>query len=367
MDILTNRYISPDELIQIAYKTSPRNIISFCHINRRTKDICNSNDFWNNYIADNQKTYNKLMKQLAISGELKLFRQFWGNGHLRPDNIVSDASLLFKLFENAVLNGHIVMSEYLYMLYTIKIPVGRRGKNDLYIQLKNLYDMWDIDKTQVTRNKEMIRSEFLVFLKYAIRNNSINFALKLIKTSPIDENNEGYPGIYEPLSYCKNIKILNTVLDGLQKLNIFFGPDDTIEVFALALSNSNFRLAEELLKLNSHLKSYLNFAFTAKSARTLNFIVKNFTTDEIMAYNGSIYNKDVTYYMLNQTNDEKKELYIIMNSCFAFKPHEYIDLIMNYVGCITKKDQMMLIRRALISNKWFLGKVLREEMPVCEM
>ncbi len=179
MDFLTNKYISPDELVHIAYNTSPKDIISFCQVNTITKRICRSANFWSTYINDDQNKYNKLMIQLAVEGDLALFIKFWGNGALRPKNIVSDPVILDNLFKACALNGNTYMAAYIYTLKTLVMTTDDSSdkdfidtQNTLYNEIKKLYSRWQIDPKTVSRSHYLVNYEFRVSLTYLIKKKS---------------------------------------------------------------------------------------------------------------------------------------------------------------------------------------------------
>src|SRR5947208_2451394 len=104
MDILSNKYISEDEIRTIALKTDPRDIFSFCSLNKKTAKVCRSKAFWSDFVAGSQSRYIKLATRAVVEGREAFWRQLWL--HSVPEGVVAEPRLLMDFFGSTVRRGY---------------------------------------------------------------------------------------------------------------------------------------------------------------------------------------------------------------------------------------------------------------------
>ncbi len=169
------------------------------------------------------------------------------------------------------------------------------------------------------------------------------------------------------LSWCKNIKVFNYLLSTIKKLGIKFNDEGMVYTFENSLENGNFKLAKQLLRLNRRFNIYLPAAFMSSSPKTLKFILTNLTDRQIDNYVGVISNKEVAYYMIDRfSDDEYDQADVIFRSWKAFTPQEYVELIIDYMGCVTVEERDRIIDTYLKYGEYYAAKVFFEEVPVCD-
>ncbi len=367
MDILENKYISPDELKQIAYAIPPKYIVSLCQTNTVLRDICRNTSFWLDYIDSDQNKYNALIIQLCKEGALKLFTKLWFSV---PPTLFSEPQILRLAFETAFLNGHEEMAEYLYILHNSwnRILLEHIAKNigpqnfDKYVD--RVYDEWSALPRTISDPillKEYENDKFKLVLRDAILRLDYKYAKKLIQ----EFNLNGFPA--EILALSSSYKKLNKIISAYQDLNYDVDISNMEDVVKAALINSNFRLAKRILNEYPELDqiSTLRLAFYSKSSKALKFIKAYISKRDIMNYSGEIMNRDVINYVLSVAS-ERHQNTIIFNSFNVFKPYEYVNLIEEYMGCITARERDALVGNIFRSGKFYMAKVVISEIVICD-
>ncbi len=367
MDILTNKYISSDEINEIASRIPPNSIISFCRVNKLSNTICASKTFWNTYINDNQEKYHKLLYNLAKSGSLKLFKRLWGNGDLRPKNIISEPNSLI-IWKTAFKNGHKYMAKYIYTLYAIWYEKFD-SPNDITAELfqeyiEKTYSAWDEVNIFLSngRFKNQFKIEsFKVLLGIAISQEDYDYIVAILEDPPTKTRY-----LLSEFGEIRSISLFNKLLKFVQDQGYDVSNKSLNNILSRAVSSSNFKLAEYMLKKYPDLRnSYvLIFAFHSYSADAIKFIEKYIPTIGIETYSGAIMNRDVLDYMLNRASEHTFNN-IILGSYRAFYPYEYTNLVTETMGCIDKSDQTHFITQLLRSGDYYTAKVLIEEVAVC--
>ncbi len=307
MEILLDKTISTDELIIIAYSVPPSSILNFCHINKLTDNICGSSNFWHDYINADQNKYNKLIVSIAKNGNSKLFSQLWGNGYLKPKNIISEPYLLGECYKVAYLNGHDDLTNILYMLNNTIYPYTFNISDNFDLYIKWVYDWWDntiINKKNILseQQKETLEhNKFDIIIAEVLMSGNYNYAIELIK-----ERLEYVPYKYY-LAHANSIKTFRKLASNFKKMGYSIDYNVIEEVVMTAITISNFRLAEELIKAyhinNEHLYKP---AISSSSDEAFDFVMKHISSKKIIQYPHSINNKKIVYYILNRVTDAKK-------------------------------------------------------------
>ncbi len=391
MDILNSKYLSADELRQIALNTSATAIIPFCQTNKATMKVCNNPNFWIDYIGDNQRRYNKLILQIAKNGELQLFRKLWGNKNLK---IVIEPRLLIPAFEKAYLNGHELMADYLIYLhkqfkvdadeYELKDIVKGFGYND--------YDIWrNIDnKFWATHNKldghillSINNYKLNLLLKMSISEDDLEYTMDIIKLykRPSDiikrysKLNLGQR-VRIALGNAKSLKFVNKVLlevSGYKYDRLSNG--EKISLLDSALLVGNFKLAQEIIDKYGGVFAeyysgapYILTALRSKSPYSLNFIKNNgVSIKNLTDYNDTVGTRKLVYKLLNII-DEDNIFNFLSNQITTFSnhPYEYVNLIRDYFGCITKRERNSIVDFMLEGGAHYMAKVFLEEVAICD-
>ncbi len=129
------------------------------------------------------------------------------------------------------------MAAYIYKLDTLVLPP--KTIDEFEEVLEKLYSGWDIDPNNIAESPDIVDATFIILLTYWIKKYQIDEAINVLKTIPDD----AYFGLFaEALSWCKNIKVFNTLLTVIKSLNVEY--EDIANILHYALRNGNFKLAK---------------------------------------------------------------------------------------------------------------------------
>ncbi len=56
---------------------------------------------------------------------------------------------------------------------------------------------------------------------------------------------------------------------------------------------------------------------------------------------------------------------VILNSSGAFRPYEYANLVMDYMGCVAVHERYNVILELIAKGKYYMAKVFMSKVPVC--
>ncbi len=375
MELLSDKYISGDELLNIAYNTKTKHIFSFCQLNKLSNDICRNVNFWLNYIDNDQQKYNSIILEFARNGRFKLFKELWGINLLKYKNIdiISEPASLIPAFELAYLNGYEEFSKYLIKLdilwreYQRKIRLSDGIKSNfsltsLSININKLYESWanDTGKNKIIDASWYKNTSIILLRQYLIRDD-VDDAINLL--TEVDIHYYAYN-----LSYCNSLFSLKKILKAISR------PENDDDIIWLNIINgaivNNMSLAKEILHKNPKLKKYIyDYNIKAsKSPNIIDFIHEYLDIDSVAANSiGSNYeNKILVNYILDTYSDDSIVVHnIILKSERAFKPYEYVNLLIDYMGCITSKEKKDIIIDMLNAGQYYKIKVLLENISVC--
>ncbi len=371
MNILSNKYISEDEILNILYSTSPKDILSFTKITKVTRRLSSTSTFWHTYLNESQSRYNKLMLRLAEEGELKLFKKLWPVTKIaKTTKLISEAKILKPAFETSVLNNHDEMADYLYVLDALWINSKFRSlgeyTDDFISLIKSMDNFWNtmpiIDN--IKKYREIIdENKFIVVLQYTVIHNHIEYAKELIMNYAGNARNVAWEKV---LACAKSMSVVNKL-----KSVIGTSPPDML-ILQCAVEYGNYKIAKYYFK-------FLNIRNRYQTRHLFRKIINNkyaqvFFWDflqpfikeyiNINMYYHNVGNKIVFDKLFDILNDELRTD-MILDSPFIFKPYEYVELIMETMGCVSRVELLDIVNRLLEYGEYYRASILREELIVC--
>lgn len=356
MDILTDKYLSPDEAKEIAYRVPPKDIISFCRTSSVLHNICKQSNFWINYVDSNQEKYNKLMIELARNGKLEIFKRLWGA--VGPGiSTISEPKLLQPAFEIAYLNGHEHMADYLYaLLQNWKLIEPSSIKLSELIEL--LYDKWG----KVRINKAYSEVEiFNLSLISPIENNDLDKVESMFHN--IDSDIRSIFIIDEAISHSTAIESFNKIIKLAKKYNY---PASLYNILIKSLKNGNFvlgkYLADSIGGPSSDIEYAVGFAFVSNTNKALEF-ARQYASDRNIRPT-LIGNKEMARAIVNMKEGQLR-IYALAASHKAFKAYDYVRFIKEYYECLNICQQYYIIHELLVNGEFYKAKVVIEEIPIC--
>ncbi len=405
MDILINKYISDDEILNILLNTPAKDIVNLSNVNKKTRQITANITFWQNYINNSQLQYNKLMLALAKNGGLSLFKQLWPYSDNKLSNIViSEPKILKEAFELSFLNGHETMADYIYALDAIWRNILRDNilysHNKINMNLTPVFNIvnaqWrhmtmslqkllpgnithlDIKKLELSMRSAIISGD-IAYIKIFVDHydelvNSITNMGRDMKLVDYYDNLTLYRyklnrRISNALSYAKSLKFL----DSIKKLTTMdLGTDYTI--LRKAISNGNYKLATQLYnKMESgdgldfgDIQSFAKTAIKSPYPQSLQFIRTTLGYGNDYANIFNIIGNKYVFEKLFSQSDDKLQNEMIFASYSIFKPYEYVNLILERIGCLKLSELNALIIKMLYKGYWSMTTIIQREMSVCD-
>ncbi len=360
MNILTDKYLSPDETKLILLYASPSSVISFCGTNKLPHGICNNLNFWIKYLSADQFKYNELLFSIAENGKLKLFKLLWANLKI---NVISEPKMLTPLFDIAVTNGHDNMANYIYILNGMWHNLMSRNNHSLYSRnllfaITTVYDEWN-GAGGITKNRRMINAadedKYIIILTDAVISGKVEYIRALLIENrdlarDISVNN--------PLAYCKSLSLLLSLVELAKDLGYRANRE---AILSEALRNANYTLARKILKaelVEVHVL-LLEPLLESKSPYSLSF-AKKYILDKVPKeywttyYPSIIGNKYVLYEILEEVDNNRVNA-IIENSYMAFvdDPLEYVELVKDNIKQSQITDRY---RDHIAANMWQAGE-----------
>ncbi len=377
MDISQHHYISPDNIRNIVQYISPKQIFEFCRVNKQSRQVCRSQNFWPIYINKNQRRYNKLILEIAKEGDLKLFTQLWTN----LPSVISEPKLLFPAFEIAFTNGHEELAEHLHNLYFTwseyvldELKYEDKWRDSLNV----IYQQWrSTDKIlQENNNKGLYLhnfeiEKFKILLKNAVISDDLEYAENLIKDP---KGISGFSNINNALSYANSIDSLKILI----RLGKKYGYDATWTIiFENALKNSNYNILPDF-NIYSR-QTMFNLALEGNYQHSLRYARKNILPqagNRYLHWPKLIGNKYVLYKILDGArydnvldNTDKQNNEMILESFAAFikSPSEYVELIQEYMGCINNDEKRDLENSMMKKGEYYMAKVVDKNVAICDV
>ncbi len=374
MDLLDDKYLPYEDVQNILYNTSPKQIFAFCAVTPTTRKICRSENFWRNYIGNSQRRYNKLILEIARIGDLELFKQLW----MFSDVIYSEPKILMPALEIAILNGMDDIAEYL--LYLHKVWLDRNMHNMNVEDDKNMiYKAW-----KKAMNKENWRLEYLIIslryhkypllLREAVIADDLDTAVNIIKKHWFYIN---HSDVTEAIALAKSFasyKICKWTADvqGLRfegaKKNDLFNKIVLKANFTLAVEIINYYKSKKSKKRNPAKANGIRAALKSKSNQSLKFIRDIYNGSPLLLryydIEHNIGNKDVLYEMISG-EPRRYQYSVLLASYMTFRPHEYIDVILKYLRCVIESDKNTIISNMLKIGEFYRAKLFSENIPIC--
>ncbi len=317
MDILTDKYLPKEDVLNIAYAIPPEDIVKFCATNKYTLSLCKNDDFWRGYINKNQKKYNKILITFAIMGETYLWKRLWTNS-VKYD-VISERKMIIRCFRQAVLNGNDDTANIIYK----------------YVKRQN--------------NKEALKLE--VLLEDAIIKNDFKLS-KILLIEYAKKNKTAYR-INAVLAHASNLNIVNYIKEIHDKenmnlmcvLRLVF--EDSIKIGNLPLvaemlqthPTYNNMSAEFLIKTPNYDIFKLILSFRINFWRDLSTRINEEEIDDPddqLINSIMITNKNITFDLIEHL--PKYARYILIGSSMAFKIDQYFKILEKYDITLTQYE-----------------------------
>ncbi len=290
---------------------------------------------------------------------------------------------MYPAFELAYINGHENFADYIYRLYYLwenkifqDLPLSRDWPSD-YLKhwqkiLNRTYLLWNSIDEYYSQNPndfslyKVREKKFKTSLKFAIIDNDLEKAKKILKefnTFPL------LPHLSDALSYCGSKLVLKELLRESKKLESNYSISN---VFLLALKNRNYELAKELATKVKMVD--LSYVLSIASSYSVDY-AKIYILPKLYdkSWPEKIGSKYLLYEILNglkfgkfSENSEDANVRIILSSSEAFSknPHEYINLINSYIGCIHNYE-LQSVNAIIVRGDFYMAAVFLNEITIC--
>lgn len=356
MEILDNKYISEDEIREIALNTDPKDIFKLCSINKKMKSICKSKNFWSKYVDNKQERYKQLLFATASQGNVTLWEQIWSKKV--PEGVIAEPRLLMPAFEIAVKKGNEELADYIWLKYS-------KWKN--------------IDP------KELENEKFIIILKSVIQFQDLDFSLDLLKEWSENNYYHDWSKIGTAFAYSPSYKFLIKLLKfvkynfyssnsdyslGLQKcinttfgeatlqgnLPIIYGLLDRISlgkstIIYLMLGSYSSKVLEVL---NDRFPDYFSLINVSRAIGSDNYGSKYF-----------LRNKKIIKDFIYRSKSKKEQELIALFTPLAFKPYEFIEFLTENGLCYTPLTIERVDRILEREGEYYRKKILDENAPLC--
>jgi hypothetical protein len=348
MEILGDKYLSPDEVRQIAHRTDPETIIPLCRSNKLLRRLCEEDNFWINYINGDQKKYYDLMLALASGGNLKIFLMLWND----PPGVVRERKLLVPAFHLSFLNGYEEMADKIGRIY------GEWQHEYVYSS--------DINSREYSIKNIIEEEKVYLILREAIVRKDINYAKEIMKEWTTRGLATSSP-VERAIAHAANYKLYYTLLKAAENMKYTNNYIQRENIINRMLSYGSLELAQEIMTKYNPMRIDIFKALASYRTDSLDFVRMYYKDEEIAKsyFSSYIGNRETVFELLNISENEDSEIFVLTKSFKAFGPYEYVDLLIERVGCITEFTFRQIIYRLKKDGEDYMVKVFEEEMPVC--
>lgn len=347
MEILTDRFISEDELREIAYNTSPKNILSFCKINKAMVGICRSKNFWSKYINGRQSRYKALLFVAARRGYVKLWQQLWLDKV--PEGVVAEPILLKKMFIVSVIRGNEELSDIIW----------------------SEYSKWN-KKSKFNPN-HLEEEKFIVLLGASIESQDLDFSLTLLKDWYDDYAT--WPMLNKAFACSPSYKFLKQLLK-YAKVDSDF--KNTLQlnidhIFTNAVLEGNMPIVYGLLdKITITGADFVRLLLNSRSSRVLEVLHDKYPNyEEIIncradiGFFVSLKNPRVFLDLYRRVKPKDRRRVLLFSPWFL-GPYKFIQMLKNAKICYKTSELEYLLYLLKIRGEYYKQKIISEEAPLCK-